>query len=600
MLGIYCRTSKARHEKYTLDNQRSGGIDLAKKIGLKFNIYVDDGISGAKDEAIRDGLFELFSAMKKGIVTAVYVIHQDRIERDPGTWKLFVWHCLNYKIKYYPGGSFCDLDNPTNRMFTSIMSIFNAHYVEMTSIKVRIANASKAADGKTHGIKPYGYKRNAENKYEIYEKESKYVVKMFDLSLKGNGAYTIANILNAEGVPTKFSGNFKGKLKRKDSYIERKYKYFNKEDVKWRGNVISDILKNPIYKGKKIWRRHENKTEYIDDKEVTTKFIVEEIESEVPAIVSEDLWEKVQQNFKVNKEKVGRKVQYHYLLNGLVYCEKCGKEYRGKKRPKGNDNAYKCCSKVYPNAVCDNRGLNIPRLETFVIHYLQRRPMSGIVMKELSNLSSKPIENKPDELLQKQKKLQGLNKIIKKLVSALNDERLEDIEEIKEDLISYQKVRKQLEREIDILIKIIAEETVSKENEKENLNTLKKLRRKLTPRINQDFDNIKKAVFELVDWISIYHTKLNPGGEFMVKIKLKNQRFADCYKTDHKLEKWDQVAYFVNGVNEKASSNIDPTLLIGLSPLEIFSNLVKLSPSEARRNYNNCFMIKDKDLYKFD
>jgi hypothetical protein len=284
----------------------------------------------------------------------------------------------------------------------------------------------------------------------------------------------------------------------------------------------------------------------------------------------------------------------------LVYCEKCGEEYRGKKRPKGNDNAYKCCSKVYPNAVCDNRGLNIPRLETFVIHYLQRRPMSGIVMKELSNLSSKPIDNKPDELLQKQKKLQGLNKNIKKLVSALNDERLEDIEEIKEDLISYQKVRKQLEREIDILIKIIAEETVSKENEKENLKTLNKLRNKLTPRINQDFDNIKKAVFELVDWISIYHTKLNPGGEFTVKIKLKNQRFADCYKTDHKLEKWDQVAYFVNGVNENKSSNIDPTLLSELSPLEIFSNLVKLSPVEARRNYNNCFMIKDKDLYKFD
>ena len=100
MLGIYCRTSKARKEKYTLDNQRSGGIELAKKIGLKFNIYVDDGISGAKDEAIRDGLFDLFAAMKKGIITAVYVIHQDRIERDPDTWKLFVWHCLNYKIIY--------------------------------------------------------------------------------------------------------------------------------------------------------------------------------------------------------------------------------------------------------------------------------------------------------------------------------------------------------------------------------------------------------------------------------------------------------------------------------------------------------------------
>ena len=288
------------------------------------------------------------------------------------------------------------------------------------------------------------------------------------------------------------------------------------------------------------------------------------------------------------------------MLNGLVYCEKCGEEYRGKKRPKGNDNAYKCSNKVYPKAVCDNRGLNIPRLETFVIHYLQRRPSSGIIMKELSIKNTNPIDNKPDDLLKKQKKLQSLNKTIKKLVSALKDERLEEIEEIKEDLISYQKVRKQLESDIDNLIKIITEETIAKENEKGNLTTIKKLKRGLTPRINQDFDTIKKAVYELVDWISIEHTKLDSGGEFQIKIKLKTQGFADCYKTDWKLEKWDQVGYYVKQRNDKKGSSNDLTLIGDSSPLTTLSNLVKLSPNEARRIYNNCFIIKDKDLYKFD
>jgi DNA invertase Pin-like site-specific DNA recombinase len=600
MLGIYCRTSKARKDKFTLENQRDGGIDLAIKLGLKFNVYIDDGISGAKGEDLRDGLFQLFSDIKKGITTSVYVIHQDRIERDPDTWKVFVWHCINYKVKYYPGGSFYDLDSPTNRMFTSLMSIFNAHYVEMTSLKVRIANASKAAAGKTHGLKPYGYKRNLENKYEIFEDEAKHVVRMFDLSLKGNGAYTIANILNSEGIPTKFSGNFKGLLKRKDSYIDRKYKYFKKEDIKWRGNVISDILKNPIYKGKKIWRRYENKIEFIDDKEVKTKYVVEEIESEVPPIISTEIWDKVQLNFKVNKEKVGRKVQYHYLLNGLVYCEKCGAEYRGKKRIKGNDNAYKCSNKTYPNAKCDNRGLSIPRLETFVIHYLQRRPSSGLLMKKLKNTTTNLIisDKKPLELEIKIKKFKSLTKSINKIKAALLDDDLADIKEFKEDLIVYNKARNELEQQIVEMRKVIDAEKIAKENEKVNLNTIKKLKQGITPKIHQDFDSIKKAVFELVDWISIKHQKLEFGGEFEIKIKLKTQDFVDCYRTDWKFEQLVQVAYFVRGGLNKKLNKMDLGSFNSNATMETFNDLVK--HKNPRRPYNNIFNIKEKDLYYFD
>ncbi len=45
MLGIYCRTSKARKEKYTIENQKDNGIKCAQKLGFPYRIYVDDGIS---------------------------------------------------------------------------------------------------------------------------------------------------------------------------------------------------------------------------------------------------------------------------------------------------------------------------------------------------------------------------------------------------------------------------------------------------------------------------------------------------------------------------------------------------------------------------
>jgi site-specific DNA recombinase len=63
MIGIYCRTSKARKEKYTIEVQKKG-IQFAKSPGLPYKIYVDDGISGTLDESSRDGIAELFDDMR--------------------------------------------------------------------------------------------------------------------------------------------------------------------------------------------------------------------------------------------------------------------------------------------------------------------------------------------------------------------------------------------------------------------------------------------------------------------------------------------------------------------------------------------------------
>lgn len=114
---------------------------------------------------IRDGLSDLFRDIRKDEITHVYCIDQSRIERDSRTWEFFVAECLNKKVKYYPGGTFFDLDNITNRMFANLMSIVNGYYAEITSKKVRLANARKANEGKTHGVKPYGYTRDEDNNF---------------------------------------------------------------------------------------------------------------------------------------------------------------------------------------------------------------------------------------------------------------------------------------------------------------------------------------------------------------------------------------------------------------------------------------------------
>ena len=602
MLGIYCRTSKSREEKYTLETQKAGGLKCASKLGLDYYIYEDDGISGTKDENSRAGLSMLFSDMRKGRITAVYCIDQSRIERDTDIWQVFSLLCINHDIKFYQAGNIYDLEDPALRMSASIVSIFNKFYTEQTSIKVKDANARKAALGKTHGLKPYGLKKGAENMYEIDEKEAEYVRLMFKMSLDGIGSYRIANYLNDKNVPTKFSGNFKNKgvIKRKDKYTGEVVE-FKKSAVKWRGNVIADILKNPVYKGDRIWRAHKDKFEMINGKKIKTKIVVETITGKVPAIVTEDLWNSVQANFKINKkESVGAKAQYHYLLNGMIFCERCGNKYWGKKRLKGNDNAYKCLSKVYPNPKCDNRGLSLPKLETFVIQYLQRRPAINKVLIDLP-ITQKLIDKQIERRDKKKNELETLTKKIKTISNQL--EKSNKIKEVLDRLDSMENKRRNLKEYIAELDKKIAEERSNNPSEVE----LKEGRKKISimTKIKADFSEIRKTVFQLVDWMSIEYVNDIPPAFFKVKIKLKGYQFVDEYKADFHLNQWTQVMFYgsklkSNGepiVNISKTSDFDlKHILKNLKAVDAFLN----PPHPKRPSTSNDFQIKESDIYKFD
>jgi DNA invertase Pin-like site-specific DNA recombinase len=536
MLGIYCRTSKARKEQYTISVQKEKGIQCAKALGYPYRIYVDDGISGTLDETARGGLSDLFQDMKSGELSAVYCIDQSRIERDTQTWLFFVSLIINYKIDYYPEGDKYDLDNPTNRMYAQLMSVVNAYYSEMTSRKVRDANAKKVKLGKTHGVKPYGYQRDELNNYIIFEEEAEHVRRMFDLSLSGCGAYTIANILNAEGIKTKYSRNFEGEITRKIPGT-KKEKTFEKKNVTWRGNVISDILKNPMYKGTRIWKMHEDAFDYIDGKPIKYKRVVDIIQTDehVPPIVSTEIWEKVQLNFENNKKNLGPKEQYHYLLNGLIYCSKCNFDYRGKKRPKGNDFAYKCTNKRYPNAVCDNRGINIPKIETFIVRLLLTDINS---FKLFKNIPSKitDLEVYYKSLKDKKKEVDKISKNIKNLILLAKEIKTSDFKEISTELTNLKKNENNLAEEIIQLERKIKDYSSGSFDQKlkESQDLMKRVSAKISNTDN--FELIKALVHSLIDKIIVeYQPEFST---YKVEVILKGKELPLIFETNRYSDYW--------------------------------------------------------------
>ncbi len=522
MLAIYCRISKNKAEgkDVSIYNQQQEGIKFANSMSLEYSIYVDEGISGTKEDiSERPDFARMVGDIKDGKISHVYCFDQSRIERNNNIWNLFVHFMNKAKCCYYPQGQYLDLNKPENKLFTGVMSLVNSFYSELTGQKVKMAINENAKNGKSHGLTAFGYRRGADGLLEKDPDQGEVVEKMFKLSNDGVGVYSIAKILNQDKTPTRFN-EFKGEMKRTDKYTND-ITLFPKNKVVWRGNVVHDILKNTIYKGKRKWNG-----QYYD----------------VPAIVSNDLWEKVNHNFEKNKKNVGRRTEYKYLLNGLVFCEDCGSEFKGKKRLKGNDNAYKCKGKSRAHINCTSRGISLPKLETFIIKHL-------FVSKELQRLINKlptssgnvtTYEKKLDELYKKLNR----NKIIEaNIYEQLFDPDYKNDEVIKAKYKQIKSTIRETEENIEA-----AQQKVAEYNNSQRLIRVNNLIDDY--KVDAGFDEIKRLVHSLIKRITIKHVPKEKSGYYLLNIEYRGFDESTIFMTNWNAFKW----YCTNYYRSKAGS----------------------------------------------
>jgi DNA invertase Pin-like site-specific DNA recombinase len=228
-------------------------------------------------------------------------------------------------------------------MLIGILSSFSE--LERETIKQRSKsgirkNVMNGGSG-TGVLKPYGFKKVGK-KLVIDDKEEEIVKLIFTKYLEGLGTKQIANYLNEKNVPTRYNKLFSGK--------EIKLKHYQKKgsDFTWVDGTIYSILKNPIYKGKRL---HKGETFEIDN------------------IIDEETFDKVQLilKSKFNRKDINRK--YTNIFKEKIICGKCGKSYFLHKRFNNNDNAYKCLSRRY-NHSCGNPSISIDKLNNAVYNMM--------------------------------------------------------------------------------------------------------------------------------------------------------------------------------------------------------------------------------------
>lgn len=519
MVGIYCRISKQKEagKDVSIAVQRNEGITFAKTKGLNFRIFIDEGVSGADDKISNRPEFALLlEAIKKQEIKVVYCYDQSRIERNNRVWNMFLSLMLEKKCEYYPGGKLLDLDVPENQFVTGVMSLANEFYAALTGIKVKEAINMNAKKGKAHGLTAYGYTKDENGYFKIDTKEAEIVKRIFKLSLEGTGTYTIGNILNEDGIPTRFR-KYKGQIKRVDK-LTKKISVYDKGKVRWRGNVIHDIIRNPIYKGTRIWNNES---------------------VSVPPIFSEEYWQEVNDNLEKNKKKVGKREEYQYLINGIIFCDECGSEYRGKKRLKGNDNSYKCKGKSKHYITCNSRGISLPKLETFIIQHLF---ISKELEKFLVSLSSDKKEN--DKLKSKcnqiKEELNGLKKVNDRLRKRLNDPDLDDDDPLFNDYKNNNRKLKSLDEKLMMLENTLIERDSNSRSQRIK-NTIGKYK------LTSGFEDTRNLVHSLIEKITIGHRNKEPkGGCFLIKIEYKGFDEYSIFYTDWQAMRWIQLGHYAS------------------------------------------------------
>ena len=207
----------------------------------------------------------------------------------------------------------------------------------------------------TGGIPPLGFDIDpGTQKYVINEVEAKVIREIFSLYLDGYGYRKMITVLNQKGYKTK-RGNTFGK------------------------NSIHELLRNEKYAGTYVFNRTASKDAFGNrnghlDKDNDS---IIRIEGGVPAIISQEDFQKAQAKMATNKHQLGfYKAKEIYLLSGLIFCGECGHALQGNHRPACKNRpkyiTYRCGNRDRTKQ-CDNKEIRREYVEMYVLHQLEQR-----------------------------------------------------------------------------------------------------------------------------------------------------------------------------------------------------------------------------------
>lgn len=296
--------------------------------GIIVDEYIDDGWSGTNFD--RPAVKRMLEDAQSGKIDTIVVKDLSRFGRNyiqVGQYIDYIFPA--YGIRFIALNDNLDTSDRTSTAMDMmpIMNVFNEWHAANTSKKIRAVLEAKQRIGRyTNWNYSYGYKAGSdENRTAVIDEVAAEIVRrIFDMRLQGKSIKVIARTLTDEGIPnptTYFTRKDGGKWDRKCS------PYWCPRTVMW-------ILSNPIYVGT-VTQHKTTCVSYKNHKVIKvpdSEHIVKENAHE--PIISQEVWDKVQeQNKSVSRGRVDKSNVIH-SLSGLIICADCGKKLKYRKTSK--------------------------------------------------------------------------------------------------------------------------------------------------------------------------------------------------------------------------------------------------------------------------
>ena len=269
--------------------------------------YIDEGISGTTSKG-RYEYNRLYNDLLTDKFDIVVIKDQSRLMRNVLDWYLFLDRVMKNgkQIFMYLDNSFY---TPDNAFISGIKAMMAEEYSRDLSRKIKSAAQRSQKNGTVYGNnRMLGYEQK-DGKLTIIEEEAEIVRQVFEWYIQGDGFRVIQQKLLDKGIMSTTGTPFSL------STLKRMIK-----QEKYKGLLVS---------GKR--RKNFETKQMVDVPE--SEWVV--IPNGVPAIVSEEVWDKANQCLKERCVENG--IEYAkirgtfksnlYPLSGKIYCGKCGKPY---------------------------------------------------------------------------------------------------------------------------------------------------------------------------------------------------------------------------------------------------------------------------------
>ena len=411
---IYARYSSHNQRDESIEGQLRECQDYAEKNGyIIIGEYCDRAISGKTDS--RTAFQRMIKDAKSHKFECVLVYKLDRFARNRYDSAMYKNMLKKHDVKVISVMENIS-DSPEGIILESVLEGMAEYYSANLSQNIKRGMTENALQGKYNGGGcPIGYKISEDKHFEIDEMGAKIVKEVFDMYADGKNSADIIRYCNAKGYKT-----LKG--------------------LPFNRNSVSRILTNEKYCG--VYRH---------------SGIV--LENGIPAIISKELFEKVNVMYKKNYSSRARgKAKIDYILSGKLYCGHCGGRMRassGTSKTGKTHHYYKCATRMEKHT-CDKSAERKERLENLVIETTVKQVLTdeniemiatkSIELLEADAMNDTELNYYENELKETQKKISNIVDMIANGVANKSiADKLTELENYEKDVLTnleFAKIKK--------------------------------------------------------------------------------------------------------------------------------------------------------------